>query len=74
MAIKTTDTTNVAGCSPCTPEAHQRASGKPETTCYGCIHLTEQQDNVGWCAFHWQYRSINLERTCEGAQFFGEEA
>ncbi|MHB1621351.1 MAG: hypothetical protein ACYCTY_15490 [Sulfuricella sp.] len=81
MATKTTSTTdNNAGCSPCTPEAHQRAvfhnqaGGKEEklVTCEGCIHLDKPEVGTGvaWCNFHSQYRSISTPRICEGVQFF----
>ncbi|HUX64339.1 hypothetical protein [Sulfuricella sp.] len=75
MATKTTSTTdNNAGCSPCTPEAHQRADGE-NVTCHGCINLDSKdcEAGVGWCNYHWQYRSIGTVRTCEGAQFFEDE-
>lgn len=41
-------------------------------TCHGCVHLDTDdcESGVGWCNFHWQYRSIGTPRTCEGAQFF----
>lgn len=76
MPMKTTSTTNNAGPSPAPREAHQRAVGdeEPFVTCHGCVHLRDvveyEADDVGWCEYHWQYRSIAILRQCQGAEFF----
>lgn len=47
---------------------------KVETTCHGCVHLHDEGDGVGWCNFHFQYRSISFIRECEGFTTMEEEA
>lgn len=64
MTHSTTDTTTTRACSgPHRPEAHQRA-------CLGCPHIdlsdtVARRDDVGWCMFYKQYRSLRVVRVCK---------